>query len=223
VDQWRWLAGLVRISAGCRRMQGKRTSRTEMATRRIGGRHLRHPTERCWCSRFLLSSVHDQQFERSQQVPFGGRATGRRGRTTPFGEVTLIASDSVVAVVRPAGCRHLCVRAEGRNQRRFLSSLGYGSESWFGGGDDGRRISAKAPASERRLQAAIASHLRWARDASQEARRAATQPMRDGLRSEWERMADPDGRLTPEELATIVDLSGRPLPTDGSARVSPRQ
>jgi hypothetical protein len=74
-----------------------------------------------------------------------------------------------------------------------------------GEGDGGRRISAKVPASERRLQAAIASHLRWAREASQEARRAATQPMRDGLRSKWERMADPDGRLTPEELATAVD------------------
>jgi hypothetical protein len=55
------------------------------------------------------------------------------------------------------------------------------------------------------LAAQAAAAHRWGRSGSTEDRARATQPARDGLRARFEREADPDGRLTPDERAARAD------------------
>jgi hypothetical protein len=55
---------------------------------------------------------------------------------------------------------------------------------------------------DRALRARIAAAERWGRTSD---RSQATEPARRGLRAKYERMADPDGRLAPDERAILVD------------------
>jgi hypothetical protein len=57
--------------------------------------------------------------------------------------------------------------------------------------------------SDRVLIARIAAAERWGRTAD---RAAATEPARRGLRAKFEREADPDGTLPPQERARRADL-----------------
>jgi uncharacterized membrane protein YebE (DUF533 family) len=57
--------------------------------------------------------------------------------------------------------------------------------------------------SDRVLRARIAAAERWGRVHDRE---AATAPARRGLRAKFEREADPDGVLSPQELAQRADL-----------------
>ena len=57
-------------------------------------------------------------------------------------------------------------------------------------------------AEDRVLAARIAAAERWGRTAD---RAAATEPARDGLRARFEREADPDGTLSPDERARRAD------------------
>lgn len=63
---------------------------------------------------------------------------------------------------------------------------------------------ANLPAAHRSLIASRASLTRWAGVNSPEARRAATAPATAGRHRKWERQADPDGVLPPDELAAAV-------------------
>jgi hypothetical protein len=56
--------------------------------------------------------------------------------------------------------------------------------------------------SDRVLMARIAAAERWGRTAD---RGAATEPARKGLRAKFEREADPDGTLSPQERARRAD------------------
>ncbi|OKI52877.1 hypothetical protein [Micromonospora sp. CB01531] len=64
---------------------------------------------------------------------------------------------------------------------------------------------AALPPAQRQLSAAIGSLTRWSRVNSQEERTAALAPAREARRRQWERQADPDGVLSPDELAAAVD------------------
>lgn len=55
---------------------------------------------------------------------------------------------------------------------------------------------------ERAMRAQIAAHTRWAHTGD---RTQATAPARNGLRAKYERQADPDGTLPPEERARRTD------------------
>ena len=55
---------------------------------------------------------------------------------------------------------------------------------------------------ERQMRARIAAHTRWAQDPD---RTAATSKGRAGLRAKFEREADPDGILPPDELERRVN------------------
>lgn len=55
---------------------------------------------------------------------------------------------------------------------------------------------------ERRLKAQIAANLGWANTPDRSAR---TEPARRGLQESWERKADPDRVLTPQERAKRVE------------------
>jgi hypothetical protein len=57
----------------------------------------------------------------------------------------------------------------------------------------------------RQLAASIGSLTRWSRVTTAEARTAALAPARAAMRSRWEQEADPDGVLSPDELAAAVD------------------
>ena len=64
------------------------------------------------------------------------------------------------------------------------------------------------PASDpttRVLAAQAAAAHRWGRSGTREDRANATKPARDGLRARFEREADPDDRLTPDERAARAD------------------
>lgn len=54
------------------------------------------------------------------------------------------------------------------------------------------------PDSTRQLRGSIGAHESWARTPDRSAR---TQPARDAFNARFERQADPDGRLLPEERA----------------------
>jgi hypothetical protein len=56
--------------------------------------------------------------------------------------------------------------------------------------------------SDRALRARIAAAHRWGYVSD---RQAATEPARRGLRAKFERLADPDGLLSPEERARRAD------------------
>jgi hypothetical protein len=62
---------------------------------------------------------------------------------------------------------------------------------------------AHLPAAHRSLIASVAANTRWARTTVDE-RRAATAAATEGRRKSWELKADPDGRMTPGELADAV-------------------
>jgi hypothetical protein len=64
---------------------------------------------------------------------------------------------------------------------------------------------AALPPAQRALAASVGSLTNWSRLTSPEARRAATEAARAGRRRSLERQADPDGVLSPEELAAAVD------------------
>ena len=64
---------------------------------------------------------------------------------------------------------------------------------------------AALPASQRALAASIGSLTRWSRVQSREARAEALAPARAARRRQWEQQADPDGVLSPDELAAAVD------------------
>lgn len=61
------------------------------------------------------------------------------------------------------------------------------------------------PAGERQLIASIGAHTRWAKTPSPDARRSALAPANAARRSQWEKEADPDGVLSPAELAVAVE------------------
>jgi hypothetical protein len=61
-----------------------------------------------------------------------------------------------------------------------------------------------ASKAQRELAASIGSLTRWSRVHGDEARRAATAPMRTAMRKRWEQEADPDGLLSPEDLEAAV-------------------
>lgn len=65
-------------------------------------------------------------------------------------------------------------------------------------------FAALSPA-QRQLAASLGSLTNWSRITSPEARRAATAPAREARQRSWERQADPNGKLSPEELAAAVD------------------
>jgi hypothetical protein len=59
---------------------------------------------------------------------------------------------------------------------------------------------------ETRILAARAAALtRWGKLGSAAEREAATQPARDGQRARFEREADPEGKLSPQERARAAD------------------
>ncbi|MBM0205067.1 hypothetical protein JNW90_19915 [Micromonospora sp. STR1s_5] len=61
------------------------------------------------------------------------------------------------------------------------------------------------PPAQRQLAASIGSLTRWSRVTTQEDRTAALAPARAARQRQWERKADPDGVLSPAELAAAVD------------------
>lgn len=63
---------------------------------------------------------------------------------------------------------------------------------------------ANLPATHRKLIASRAANMRWARETSPEARRAATSAATEARQRSWERQADPDGVLPADELAAAV-------------------
>ena len=62
-----------------------------------------------------------------------------------------------------------------------------------------------ASPAQRELAASIGSLTRWSRVHGDDARRAALGPARAGLRSKWEREADPEGVLSPADLDAAVE------------------
>ncbi|GGM13980.1 hypothetical protein [Micromonospora yangpuensis] len=63
---------------------------------------------------------------------------------------------------------------------------------------------AALPPAQRELAAAVGSLTRWSRVTSKDARKDALAPARAARQKQWERRADPDGTLSPEELAAAV-------------------
>jgi hypothetical protein len=59
------------------------------------------------------------------------------------------------------------------------------------------------PPAQRSLISSIAANTRFAGMTADE-RRAATAPATEARRKSWEQKADPDGRMTPDELADAV-------------------
>lgn len=64
---------------------------------------------------------------------------------------------------------------------------------------------AGLPPAQRELAASIGSLTRWSRVTSKEDRSAALAPAREARRRQWERQADPDGVLPPDELDAAVE------------------
>lgn len=60
------------------------------------------------------------------------------------------------------------------------------------------------PTSQRSLIGKAGIYTRWAKTTAEE-RRAATAAATEGRKKSWERQADPDGRMTPDELADAVE------------------
>lgn len=63
---------------------------------------------------------------------------------------------------------------------------------------------AVMPQAQHQLASAGGSLRRWSRVNSPEARTAALAPARAAMRSKWERQADPEGALPPDELDAAV-------------------
>lgn len=66
-----------------------------------------------------------------------------------------------------------------------------------------RGFAALSPA-QRSLMSQVGNHTRWSRAASKAARKAGTAPARASLHQQWAAEADPDGTLTPDELAEAI-------------------
>ncbi len=64
---------------------------------------------------------------------------------------------------------------------------------------------AALPPAQRALAAREGSLVNWSRKTSPEARREMTQAARDARRVRLEREADPEGALSPDELAAAVE------------------
>lgn len=62
---------------------------------------------------------------------------------------------------------------------------------------------------QRQLAASVGSLTNWSRRATDEQRREATAPARNGMRAKWAREADPDGTLSPAELDRAIDALQR--------------
>jgi hypothetical protein len=60
-------------------------------------------------------------------------------------------------------------------------------------------------AAQRSLAGSIGAHTRWSRINTPADRAAATAKARAARQLSWERQADPDGVLPPDELAAAVD------------------
>lgn len=58
---------------------------------------------------------------------------------------------------------------------------------------------------ERQLIASMGGLSCWARRPNPAERREAMAPAREGMRRKWEAKADPEGRMSPEDLAVAVD------------------
>ena len=58
---------------------------------------------------------------------------------------------------------------------------------------------------QRKLAGSIGGLTRWSRVHGDAARREQTTPARAGLYRKWEQQADPEGVLSPEDLAAAVD------------------
>lgn len=71
-------------------------------------------------------------------------------------------------------------------------------------GRDTQGFAALSPA-QRSLAASIGSLTNWSRLTTPEARREKNAPARAAMQRKWEQQADPDGVLSPEELAAAVD------------------
>jgi hypothetical protein len=71
-------------------------------------------------------------------------------------------------------------------------------------GRETQGFAALSPA-QRSLAAGIGSLTKWSRLTSPEARRAATAKARATREKSWETQADPDGVLSPTELAAAVE------------------
>lgn len=65
-----------------------------------------------------------------------------------------------------------------------------------------RRLRVMAEQTDRSMAARIAAHTRWAKTVD---RAAATAPARAALERKFEREADPDGVLPPDELSKRVE------------------
>ena len=74
---------------------------------------------------------------------------------------------------------------------------------------------------QRQLAASIGSLTNWSRKRTDDERRAATAPARDGMRARWEREADPDGSLSPAERERAVDCLRRAHMRRMALRVGP--
>ncbi|GAA2696326.1 hypothetical protein [Actinoplanes palleronii] len=59
------------------------------------------------------------------------------------------------------------------------------------------------PPAQRSLVGSIAANTRWAQTTRAE-RQAATAAATEGRKKSWEQKADPEGRMTPDELAEAV-------------------
>ena len=64
---------------------------------------------------------------------------------------------------------------------------------------------AALPPAQRSLAASVGALTNWSRRTSPEARRAATEAARAGMRRKLERQADPEGVLPPDELEAAVE------------------
>lgn len=58
---------------------------------------------------------------------------------------------------------------------------------------------------DRQLIASMGGLSCWARRPNPTARREAMAPAREGMRKKLEQQADPEGRMSPEDLAVAVD------------------
>jgi hypothetical protein len=71
-------------------------------------------------------------------------------------------------------------------------------------GRETQGFAALSPA-QRQLAASLGSLTNWSRRTTPEARRAGTEAARTARRRKLEQQADPEGRLSPEELEAAVD------------------
>lgn len=64
---------------------------------------------------------------------------------------------------------------------------------------------ARLTPSDARATAQNGAHTRWAKAATEAERKAAVAPALAGQRKRWARLADPEGRLTGEDLERAIE------------------